>query len=514
MAVVSTFGATISMMYKIDPRRHFLLALHSRSALPLVLNRFYQTDGSQQKIMKNDDDTVSGNNETSEEPKRFDELYGDAVKNINETQVIMQQMLKSVAKKMRISLLAPETLQCFFPEPLFPNKKSTELNSSAILRSSFKETMNELQSPNKDSPSPDELKYLVGYQVALDLEVPGKREVIGSSYEDFLTDKHLNELFKDSPQVQSKRLNNLLVKWRHKNKNKQKREEKLSLKEPEEIATVDENDHVTHNKLIRRINNSYMNKVENNILFRQQQFGTPLIVDMRFNDEKTNKVDIAAKQIALMHGNNRSSRDPFRLVFANIDDNNCKALQILHKDDIYKGLNDQMLDLSTKSYLDMEPMIVREDLIYLSPDGDDMDGFDPKKVYIIAALVDSTLQKLLTKTIARAEGIICQRFPLQKYLVWGGISGREALSLDIVLKIMTTLKETNNNWIEALRHVPVRFHRGLTEEGKQLANHDSEIIHEFERGNRWLVKSGYLDRQLNVNDITQSKAVRSYFGRT
>lgn len=514
MVSLPSASTVFNTLFVVQPCRRCRTIIHRKMGHQLnnVDRRLYQAGISQSKTTDANNDLV--NTELSEEPKKFDELYGDAVKNINETQVIMQQMLKSVAKKMRVSLLAPERLQCFFPDPLFPERKQHKSHPSTVFSSSFQEIMDELKQPNDNQPSFDEMKYLVGYQVALDFETPGKREVIGSSYEDFVSNKHLNELFGESHQVPSKRLNTLLVKWRHKNKNQQKKEERESLKQNEEgEETIEAEDLVLHSKLMRRINNSYMNKLENNKIFRQQQFGTPLVVDMRFNDPKTNRVDIAAKQIAMMHGQNRSARDPFRLVFANIDNASCKAMEILHKEDIYKGTNDHLLDLSDKSYLDMEPTITRENLVYLSPDGDDMEGYNPHKVYIIAALVDSTLQKLLTKTIARAEGINCQRFPLQKYLVWGGISGREALSIDIVLKIINTLKETNNDWIQALRHVPVRFHRGLTEEGKKLANYDPDIIYEYERGHRWLIKTGHHERQLNVNEMNQSRAVQSYFGR-
>lgn len=221
----------------------------------------------------------------------------------------------------------------------------------------------------------------------------------------------------------------------------------------------------------------------NSNLLNKRVYSQPLIMDMRFDSPRINKVFDAASQIVQCHLINRQQPHPFRLVLANF-----KADGELGKclSNSSSGLHrfDETQERTERSYLDLEPVVNPEHLVYLSPDAHtEMESFSMQKVYIIGGLVDKKDTKNISRTIALNERIGSESLPLKRYLKWKGTFGRKEMSLDVIMRILITLRDTGS-WINALAHVPKRFHSGLTPEGEHLCGHRTDIIEYFSSGVR------------------------------
>ncbi|UJR30991.1 hypothetical protein I4U23_018502 [Adineta vaga] len=138
-------------------------------------------------------------------------------------------------------------------------------------------------------------------------------------------------------------------------------------------------------------------------------------------------------------------------------------------------LDNLCLQATASSYLDIFP---QEKLIYLSPDSNvEMTSFDHDAVYIIGGIIDITGKKPLTFGKAKRENIKHQRFPIDRYVKFGGGSGK-TLTIDQVYNILMTLKHTGS-WIEAFKFIP---DRKIVERYSEKVQ-DKQI--EYEKFGRW-----------------------------
>jgi len=132
-------------------------------------------------------------------------------------------------------------------------------------------------------------------------------------------------------------------------------------------------------------------------------------------------------------------------------------------------------EATQSSYLDLFP---REKLIYLSPDSNvEMTEFDHDAVYIIGGIIDLSEKKPLTFGKAKRENIRHQRFPIDRYVKFGGGSGK-TLTLDQVYNILMTLKHTGS-WMDAFQFIPQR---------KVIERYPSKVEskhHSYEQFGRW-----------------------------
>ncbi|CAF3100806.1 unnamed protein product [Rotaria socialis] len=134
------------------------------------------------------------------------------------------------------------------------------------------------------------------------------------------------------------------------------------------------------------------------------------------------------------------------------------------------------LEPTESSYLDVFP---QEKLIYLSPDSNvEMTSFDHDAVYIIGGIIDLSGKKPLTFGKAKRDNIRHQRFPIDRYVKFGGGSGK-TLTIDQVYNILMTLKHTGS-WTEAFKYIPdrkvVERYSGKLDEKQQF---------EYEKFGRW-----------------------------
>lgn len=191
-------------------------------------------------------------------------------------------------------------------------------------------------------------------------------------------------------------------------------------------------------------------------------FGQPLVFDMSYESNMARReVENTVSQLLDVEGCNRRAVDPFHLHFCN-----------LHPDGAYKkelvkryGAQawERLLITSTdRPYVDLFP---HEQLVYLTADSPNvLRTFDHSKVYIIGALVDRSIQSGLSLANAKRLKLATARLPLDEFLRWE--LGAKNLTLDQMIRIMLTLKETGN-WEEALQFVPKRKHDGYNQQHAQ-----------------------------------------------
>ncbi|CAH1264672.1 TRMT10C [Branchiostoma lanceolatum] len=193
---------------------------------------------------------------------------------------------------------------------------------------------------------------------------------------------------------------------------------------------------------------------------RNMMFGSDLVFDFSYEDEMQFREKInLCDQLNEALGANRQDTEPFHMHLVNLrhDGQTYKELARSRTDENFA---DKILGTVTeKSYLDLFP---RERLVYLTADSPrELTKFEPDKVYIIGALVDRKLTTNLSYAKVKREGIASAALPLDRYLWWG--LGDKVMTLDQMMKIMLTLKNTND-FEAALRHVPTRKHHGLRSE--------------------------------------------------
>lgn len=191
-------------------------------------------------------------------------------------------------------------------------------------------------------------------------------------------------------------------------------------------------------------------------------FGQPLVFDMSYESNMSRwEMQNTVSQLMAVEGWNRRATDPYHLHFCNLQPDGAYKQELLKR---YGAESwDRLLITSTDlQHVDMFPS---EQLVYLTADSRNvLRKFDHSKVYIIGALVDRSVQSCLSLANAKRLKLATARLPLDEYLQWD--SGAKNLTLDQMICIMITLKETGN-WEEALKFVPQRKHDGFHQHQRQ-----------------------------------------------
>lgn len=185
-------------------------------------------------------------------------------------------------------------------------------------------------------------------------------------------------------------------------------------------------------------------------------FGHPLVFDMSYDSNMSKReIDNTVSQLMEVEGWNRRATEPFHLHFCNLQPDGAYKQELLQR---YGAETwDRLLITSTdRQHVELFPC---EQLVYLTADSPNvLRTFDHSKVYIIGALVDRSIQSGLSLANAKRLKLATARLPLDELLHWE--TGAKNLTLDQMIRILLTLKETGN-WKEALKFVPQRKHDGF-----------------------------------------------------
>ncbi|XP_029354575.1 tRNA methyltransferase 10 homolog C [Echeneis naucrates] len=201
-------------------------------------------------------------------------------------------------------------------------------------------------------------------------------------------------------------------------------------------------------------------------------FNQPLVFDLSYESYMSRQeIKNTVSQLMEVEAWNRRAVEPFHLHFCNLQDDGAYKEQLLKR---YGAETwDRLLISSTdRHHVDLFP---HEQLVYLTADSPNvLRTFDHSKVYIIGALVDRSIQTGLSLANAKRLKLATARLPLDQFLNWE--MGAKNLTLDQMIRIMLTLKDTGN-WVEALKFVPKRKHDGFHQELTQ-----GESINDKDRG--------------------------------
>ena len=128
---------------------------------------------------------------------------------------------------------------------------------------------------------------------------------------------------------------------------------------------------------------------------------------------------------------NRVKAEPFQLVFANY-----KRDGPFHGEFADRLNLDRNLVMDTpRSYLDLYP---RQQLVYLSRDSRrQMREYDPSKIYIIGALLESTRCRFASYNKARRDQIVCESLPIDRHVDWR--QGQQTLAIPVGVKMVAHL---------------------------------------------------------------------------
>jgi tRNA (Guanine-1)-methyltransferase len=117
-----------------------------------------------------------------------------------------------------------------------------------------------------------------------------------------------------------------------------------------------------------------------------------------------------------------------------------------------------------------------DDIIILSPDATEvLDTIDPHKVYVIGGIVDRSVRKEETLSVARLQNLTAKRLPVQEY-----IPDRQShiLNIDCVLNAICVY-QVERDWEKTLRTVmPLRRQVSGGKKMRKLGHKDDEVSEE------------------------------------
>ncbi|XP_066246008.1 mitochondrial ribonuclease P protein 1 homolog [Euwallacea similis] len=229
----------------------------------------------------------------------------------------------------------------------------------------------------------------------------------------------------------------------------------MSRKEPIVSLPVEEHAFkygLQFNNIFTRFRDTTINHLYNRKLVETMQFGQKLVIDCGYDKNMTRRENYnTGKQLMLLFSENRAHDEPFDIHFTNLN----------LSSDITKSLEKNIptvfekefpINIHENSYLDLFP---KERLIYLTPHcREEMTTFDHDAIYIIGGIVDKVNNEPISLAKAKREGLAMMKFPLDRYLQWGGGSGK-SLTINQCVAILLDLKKTGD-WNCALKHVPRR----------------------------------------------------------
>lgn len=236
----------------------------------------------------------------------------------------------------------------------------------------------------------------------------------------------------------------------------QKEADREAEREAEKSKDPSDVEHIKYglgnNTIFLKIYDSKVDHFHNSKMMQASLFENPVIYDLDYEEHMTlAEQKNAAKQLLLSFVANRETDQPFPIQFCNV---NFNGLVMKHLLKLVPSLYnpDFPINITPKSYLDLYP---REKLIYLTPHcKNEMSHFDSDRIYIVGCLVDKGDSRPHSMAKAKKENIQMAKLPLDRYLNFGGGSGK-SLTLNAMIAILVELK-THGDWDRALQFVPRR----------------------------------------------------------
>lgn len=147
-------------------------------------------------------------------------------------------------------------------------------------------------------------------------------------------------------------------------------------------------------------------------------------------------------QLLVCLGLNNKSKQPFPILFANLDKNSFVYEKLHH---FYLATN-KTVKVTDQSYLDLIP---KEEIIYLSPHAEEsLTEFKPNYHYVIGCFIDISFSKCLSYKKAQAEEVKCYKLPIDEFVSYSK-KRNKLLPLPIVHQILLD-KKLNTDWKSTL----------------------------------------------------------------
>ncbi|XP_022105403.1 mitochondrial ribonuclease P protein 1-like [Acanthaster planci] len=242
-------------------------------------------------------------------------------------------------------------------------------------------------------------------------------------------------------------------------KDKEKRRLAREAKEAEAPKAEEDMDLPLKNRLFLQLQQQSVLQFDHWHLAAGMKFGPKLVYDFSYEEHMRRPEIISlVNQLMLGVSANKLARDPFDIHWMGLQEGSATMREI--KRMLGESFNSVMVNITDKQVQDVFPM---EDIVYLTADSPNiMRSYDPNKVYIIGALVDShKILRGVSFAKAKRLDLAHARLPLDLFLKWS--SGGKNLTLDQMIQILIELN-TSGDWVKALNHVPVRKHTGLKSE--------------------------------------------------
>ncbi|XP_051561319.1 tRNA methyltransferase 10 homolog C [Myxocyprinus asiaticus] len=290
----------------------------------------------------------------------------------------------------------------------------------------------------------------------------------------------------------------LAIKEGHKISKKEKQEKKKSERnlEADMESDRDEGDSLKNTFMLKFWSHS-MDKLLNWRVAQAMRFGQPLVYDMSYEQHMSQReIENTVSQLLETEGWNRRSVDPFHLHFCNLQHNGAYFRELLKRYGT-ETWERMLITTTARRHVDVFPL---ESLVYLTADSPNvLHKFDHSKVYVVGAMVDRSIHSGISLANAKRLRLATARLPLDEYLDWD--SGAKNLTLDQMIRILTTVKETGI-WQKALEFVPKRKHSGFHQQRDNRTETKSRMLVDQEEN--WEKESKR--RTQKSHDISQESA--------
>lgn len=289
--------------------------------------------------------------------------------------------------------------------------------------------------------------------------------------------------------------------------NEKAKKEEARIVRDEKIAKLNEENKdktivyaLGQNSIFLRLYETTMNLWNNNKLVTAMKFEQKVVIDCSYDKFMTlREADNCAKQLSYTFAMNRIYDQPFDLHFCNFDIDSKSGKKL--RNYIPTLLNpDFPMSVHEKSYLDL---FDKEKLVYLTPHcRNSLTEYNHDDIYIIGAMVDKSHNEPISLAKAKKEGLRMAKFPLDDHF---RLKGGKSLTINQVLDILATMRDTNDWEKSLLKHVPRRKISTIFSEYSNK-NGDDYGDDEVSFNNKY---SNYNSRYKNDNTRYQSNNYRN-----
>lgn len=214
------------------------------------------------------------------------------------------------------------------------------------------------------------------------------------------------------------------------------------------------------NNMFLRIYDKTMDYYFNYKMILSILYEPTVVIDCGFDREMSHaEIKNCAKQIAISFSRSRLHKYPAPIYLCNASTTN-KLIKSLY-DMIPTLYEDQCpLQITSQSYLDL---FDKDKLVYLTPHcREEMQSYDPDKIYIIGALVDKKNPQPFTLAKAKRENIKMEKLPLDTHFLWN-TGSTKSLTINQVFGILLDIKLTQDWSIALGNNIPSRKVKRLVE---------------------------------------------------